>query len=287
VMIADAEAEDAPPRCVDCGHPMERVERREDCWWCVDRRCPQFEVWRYPFLAVEAVPSRATTPEQEKIDALLAASLKPEEIAGPEREARARELVSWFARYTRGMANPKWVVSHACELAYYVATQDRASRSPAPAAAPTAERQQQQEQGWTKNDQPQEPEPSRDASVPLSDQDLAWMDEWAARCRTPYAAMSPDEARRVTAFAAMWFVPALNEVHRLRAAIRHYADQRKRYPRSGAEVHAFGKLLATVEGNPSGSGVPSSVVLAVDPSRSTPKKAVAVVPPTTEGGERA
>lgn len=91
---------------------------------------------------------------------------------------------------------------------------------------------------------------NRDASSSLSAQDLAWMDEWAARCRVPYAEMSPDEARKVTAFAAMWFVPALKEVHRLRAAILHYADQRKRYPRSGAEIHAFGKLLATVEATP-------------------------------------
>jgi hypothetical protein len=125
--------------------------------------------------------------------------------------------------------------------------------------------------GKTENDQPQEPEPSRDASSPLSEQDLAWMDGWAARCRTPYADMTPDEARKVTAFAAMWFVPALNEVHRLRAAIRYYADQRKRYPRSGAEIHAFGKLLATVEPPERAS------VLAVDPSRSIPD---ALTPPT-------
>lgn len=71
-------------------------------------------------------PTPASPDDREKLDALLTASLKPEEIAGPEREARARELVSWFARYTRGMANPKWLVSHACELAYYVATIPRA-----------------------------------------------------------------------------------------------------------------------------------------------------------------
>jgi hypothetical protein len=59
---------------------------------------------------------------------LLNASLKPEEIAGsPETQHnRVNELIRWFARYTQGNANPKWLAAHACELAYYIATTDAA-----------------------------------------------------------------------------------------------------------------------------------------------------------------
>jgi hypothetical protein len=55
--------------------------------------------------------------------ALLERCLKPEEITGDseKREARAKELVNWFARYSRGAANPKWFERHAFELAHYVA----------------------------------------------------------------------------------------------------------------------------------------------------------------------
>jgi len=54
---------------------------------------------------------------------LLPRTLKPDEIEGlPDvREARAKELVLWFARLTRGEANPKWTEHHAYELAAYVA----------------------------------------------------------------------------------------------------------------------------------------------------------------------
>jgi hypothetical protein len=65
------------------------------------------------------------------VDALLAHSLKPDEISGEERELRVRELLRWFSRLTRQQANPKWLESHAYELAYYIAT------SP-PAAVPSA-----------------------------------------------------------------------------------------------------------------------------------------------------
>jgi hypothetical protein len=54
---------------------------------------------------------------------LLDRCLKPEEIASAEqREARIKELLLWFERYSRGMANPKWFEGHAFELAYYIAT---------------------------------------------------------------------------------------------------------------------------------------------------------------------
>ena len=53
---------------------------------------------------------------------LLPHGLKPTEIGGERREQRAAELVRWFSRYTDGHANPKWLESHAMELAYYVAT---------------------------------------------------------------------------------------------------------------------------------------------------------------------
>jgi hypothetical protein len=55
---------------------------------------------------------------------LLRESLKPEEIGGaPDlQQCRVRELLHWFVRFTRRMANPKWLESHAYELAYYIAT---------------------------------------------------------------------------------------------------------------------------------------------------------------------
>jgi hypothetical protein len=119
-------------------------------------------------------------------------------------------------------------------------------------------REPEQDQGATEKMQPQEPGPSRDATMlrvweawarkegnegaaklfarvasrldrlecavahhgeGLDDQTLAWMDAHAVKCRVPFSEMTPDEARKVTAFAAMWFVPALNEVHRLRAVM--------------------------------------------------------------------
>lgn len=66
------------------------------------------------------------TPEEtmsEIREKLLKASLKPEEISGDTdtKNARVTELVRWMARYTEGHANPKWLASHAAELAYYVA----------------------------------------------------------------------------------------------------------------------------------------------------------------------
>lgn len=54
---------------------------------------------------------------------LIERCMKPEEITGDtqKRELRAEELVNWFARYAQGNANPKWLESHAFELAHYVA----------------------------------------------------------------------------------------------------------------------------------------------------------------------
>lgn len=59
------------------------------------------------------------------LDTLLPLALKRDEIEGTSvvREARAAELVAWFARHSRGMANPKWFHAHAYELAAYVARQ--------------------------------------------------------------------------------------------------------------------------------------------------------------------
>jgi hypothetical protein len=60
----------------------------------------------------------------EKLQQLLDGCLKPDEIAGPAdvQLERVEELLHWFARYTQRQANPKWLASHACELAYYIAT---------------------------------------------------------------------------------------------------------------------------------------------------------------------
>lgn len=62
------------------------------------------------------------TPEQ--IGGLLDAGLKPDEIGGEPgvQQERVSELLQWFARFMTGRANPKWLASHACELAYYIAS---------------------------------------------------------------------------------------------------------------------------------------------------------------------
>ena len=60
----------------------------------------------------------------DRIALLLKNSLKPEEINGhPQvQHSRVAEILSWMARYTEGHANGKWLVGHACELAYYIAS---------------------------------------------------------------------------------------------------------------------------------------------------------------------
>ncbi|MBB5411861.1 hypothetical protein HDG34_005827 [Paraburkholderia sp. HC6.4b] len=59
-----------------------------------------------------------------QLSALRDAGLKPEEIAGePDvQQERVRELLHWFARFIHGSANGRWAVSHAFELAYYIAS---------------------------------------------------------------------------------------------------------------------------------------------------------------------
>ncbi len=56
-------------------------------------------------------------------ESLLKHCLKPEEINGDTdtKNMRVEELVRWFERHSRGMANPKWFERHAYELAHYVA----------------------------------------------------------------------------------------------------------------------------------------------------------------------
>ncbi len=60
----------------------------------------------------------------EEVAQLLKEGLKPEEIGGPDdiQHDRVGELVRWFARFTQGNASPKWAARHACELAYFIAT---------------------------------------------------------------------------------------------------------------------------------------------------------------------
>lgn len=70
---------------------------------------------------------RYTNPfglSQNALRLMLHKTLKPAEISGdPEMiHRRATELVKWFAQLAQGDANPKWLESHAFELAYYVAT---------------------------------------------------------------------------------------------------------------------------------------------------------------------
>ncbi len=100
-------------RCLGYAETLEDAQRMAASWrlrpehyfvWVVDRQVP----------AIGSALHR-----------LLPHALKPEEIEGPEdvREARAAELVRWFARHAEGHANPKWFEAHAYELAAYVARQ--------------------------------------------------------------------------------------------------------------------------------------------------------------------
>ncbi len=50
----------------------------------------------------------------------LAHCLKAEEISGDKQQARIKELISWFSRYYRQAANPKWLSSHVAELCYFI-----------------------------------------------------------------------------------------------------------------------------------------------------------------------
>lgn len=62
----------------------------------------------------------------EQVSALKSHCLKPEEIAGEDKVVavkRVRELLHWMVRYANQSANPKWLVGHAFELAYRLATQ--------------------------------------------------------------------------------------------------------------------------------------------------------------------
>jgi len=58
-------------------------------------------------------------------DVLLRESLKSDEISGPARPERIRELLAWFSRYADGYANGKWLRGHAFELAYVLATPEQ------------------------------------------------------------------------------------------------------------------------------------------------------------------
>lgn len=60
----------------------------------------------------------------DRLALLLKHSMKPEEISGSEgvQHSRVAEILSWMARYVQGQANPKWLAEHACELAYYIAS---------------------------------------------------------------------------------------------------------------------------------------------------------------------
>ena len=62
---------------------------------------------------------------EEQVAILLSGCMKPEEINGAQevQHERVVELLHWFARYALGHANPKWLVEHAMELAYYIANQ--------------------------------------------------------------------------------------------------------------------------------------------------------------------
>lgn len=70
---------------------------------------------------------RTSWLSDEQVAKLLAHSLKPEAIAGDlkTQTERVDELLSWFARFADGHANPKWAVRHAMELAYFIATTSR------------------------------------------------------------------------------------------------------------------------------------------------------------------
>lgn len=84
--------------------------------------------------AIRALSASPLTEEQpvagvtdEMIRVFLDRSLKPEEISGADRQARISELLRWFKRLYEGSANPKWLHSHAAELAYFIATLPRST----------------------------------------------------------------------------------------------------------------------------------------------------------------
>lgn len=58
-----------------------------------------------------------------QLTTLRTMGLKPEMISADPgtQHLRVHELLHWFARLAEGRANPKWTVSHAYELAYYIA----------------------------------------------------------------------------------------------------------------------------------------------------------------------
>lgn len=74
----------------------------------------------------EAEAARYFGLSETERNQLLGGCLKPDEITDTSGThlKRVKELLHWFARFTTGNANPKWVVGHACELAYYVAVTD-------------------------------------------------------------------------------------------------------------------------------------------------------------------
>jgi hypothetical protein len=80
------------------------------------------EIERLVAAAGEAKPGHGLSDVD--LDVLLKACGKPDEIAGDPvtQQMRVRELLHWFKRFTEGHANPKWATEHACELAYYIAT---------------------------------------------------------------------------------------------------------------------------------------------------------------------
>lgn len=59
-------------------------------------------------------------PKQLTASRFLPECLKPEEISGDKRDERIIELLNWFDRYYKGIANPKWFKSHVAELCYYI-----------------------------------------------------------------------------------------------------------------------------------------------------------------------
>ena len=64
--------------------------------------------------------------KEQKLLVLKDQCLKPELINGNKVEQieRVQELIHWFVRFADGKANPKWLKSHASELAFYLLKND-------------------------------------------------------------------------------------------------------------------------------------------------------------------
>ncbi|RWD00143.1 MAG: hypothetical protein EOS58_30650 [Mesorhizobium sp.] len=101
-------------------HYLGEKHGKTDEWWQEYRA-------KHPHLATMKGEAVAWQLPADEIALLKQECLKPEDIDGDDKTQinRVHELLHWFSRLARKNANPKWAVSHAFELAFYIATKDQ------------------------------------------------------------------------------------------------------------------------------------------------------------------